>query len=97
MQIIAGDPESVSETWMSNVYSYGMALWEMLSGEAAYSSFSPVQAAVGIATCGLRPEVPKDTPQFLKSLMHRCWNSNPTKRPQFAEIISILSRQSGRS
>ncbi|XP_065023195.1 uncharacterized protein LOC135649028 [Musa acuminata AAA Group] len=92
-EIISGDPEIVSETWMSNVYSYGMVLWEMVAGVAAYSSYSPVQAAVGIATCGLRPVIPEDCPQVLRSLMHRCWNSNPAKRPRFAEIVSILSKQ----
>ncbi|KAJ8440205.1 hypothetical protein Cgig2_023970 [Carnegiea gigantea] len=91
-EIIAADPESVSETWMSNVYSFGMVLWEMVTGEAAYSAYSPVQAAVGIAACGLRPEIPKDCPQVLKSLMSKCWNNCPTKRPQFSEILSVLLR-----
>uniref|UniRef100_A0A7N0VK30 Protein kinase domain-containing protein n=2 Tax=Kalanchoe fedtschenkoi TaxID=63787 RepID=A0A7N0VK30_KALFE len=91
-EIIAGDPETVTETWMSNVYSFGMVMWEMVTGEAAYSVLSPVQAAVGIAACGLRPEIPKDCPPNLKSLMTKCWNSSPTKRPQFAEIISVLLR-----
>lgn len=91
-QIIAGDPENVTETLMSNAYSFGMVIWEMVTGEAAYASCSPVQAAVGIAACGLRPEIPKDCPQILKSLMTKCWNSCPTKRPQFSEILSILVR-----
>ncbi|XP_015874572.2 uncharacterized protein LOC107411490 [Ziziphus jujuba] len=91
-EIIAGDPECVSETWMSNVYSFGMVIWEMVTGEAAYSAFSPVQAAVGIAACGLRPDIPKDCPQMLKSLMTKCWNNCPSKRPQFSEILSILLR-----
>lgn len=91
-QIIAGDPECVSETWMSNVYSFGMVIWEMVTGEAAYASCSPVQAAVGIAACGLRPEIPKDCPQMLRSLMTKCWNNCPSKRPQFSEILSILLR-----
>ncbi|ONK62609.1 uncharacterized protein A4U43_C07F5880 [Asparagus officinalis] len=65
-EIIAGDPETVTETWMSNVYSFGMVIWEMVTGEAAYSSYSPVQAAVGIAACGLRPEIPRDCPQVLR-------------------------------
>ncbi|KAL5580675.1 hypothetical protein UlMin_013117 [Ulmus minor] len=91
-EIIAGDPECVTETWMSNVYSFGMVIWEMVTGEVAYSAFSPVQAAVGIAACGLRPEIPKDCPQMLKSLMTKCWNNSPTKRPQFSEILSILLR-----
>ncbi|XP_039159717.1 dual specificity protein kinase shkB isoform X1 [Eucalyptus grandis] len=89
-EIIAGDPESVSETCMSNVYSFGMVLWEMVTGEAAYAAYSPVQAAVGIAACGLRPDIPKDCPQFLRNLMTKCWNNSPSKRPQFSEIVSLL-------
>ncbi|KAK6936670.1 Serine-threonine/tyrosine-protein kinase, catalytic domain [Dillenia turbinata] len=89
-EIIAGDPESVTETWMSNVYSFGMVIWEMLSGEEAYSAYSPVQAAVGIAACGLRPEIPKDCPQILRSLMMKCWNDSPSKRPELSEITSML-------
>lgn len=91
-EIIAGDPECVTETWMSNVYSFGMIIWEMVTGEAAYSAFSPVQAAVGIAACGLRPEIPKDCPQMLRSLMTKCWNNCPSKRPQFSEVLSMLLR-----
>ncbi|KAG4139234.1 hypothetical protein ERO13_D07G178600v2 [Gossypium hirsutum] len=95
-EIIAGDPENVMETWMSNSYSFGMVIWEMVTGEAAYSACSPVQAAVGIAACGLRPDIPKDCPQILKSLMTKCWNGCPSKRPQFSEILSVLLRTSYR-
>uniref|UniRef100_A0A2N9J587 Protein kinase domain-containing protein n=1 Tax=Fagus sylvatica TaxID=28930 RepID=A0A2N9J587_FAGSY len=96
-EIIAGDPESVSETWMSNAYSFGMVIWEMVTGEAAYDAYSPVQAAVGIAACGLRPEIPKDCPQILKPLMTKCWNNIPAKRPQFSDILSILLRSNNSS
>lgn len=91
-QIIAGDPENVTETWMSNAYSFGMVIWEMVTGEIAYSAYSPVQAAVGIAACGLRPDIPDSCPQLLRSLMLKCWNNCPSKRPQFSDIISTLSR-----
>ncbi|XP_051132032.1 uncharacterized protein LOC127252067 [Andrographis paniculata] len=91
-EIISGDPENVTETWMSNAYSFGMIIWEMVTGEIAYSAYSPVQAAVGIAACGLRPEIPENCPQILRSLMAKCWNNTPSKRPQFAEIVSTLSR-----
>ncbi|PIN25445.1 Tyrosine kinase [Handroanthus impetiginosus] len=91
-EIISGDPENVTETWMSNAYSFGMIIWEMVSGEIAYSAYSPVQAAVGIAACGLRPEIPENCPQILRSLMMKCWNNCPSKRPQFSEILSTLSR-----
>ncbi|KAK9124597.1 hypothetical protein Sjap_014199 [Stephania japonica] len=93
-EIIAGDPENVAETWMSNAYSFGMVIWEMVTGEAAYAAFSPVQAAVGIAACGLRPEIPKDCPHVLRTVMTRCWNSCPSKRPLFSEILNMLLRSS---
>ncbi|KAI3461827.1 hypothetical protein Pfo_018490 [Paulownia fortunei] len=38
-EIISGDPENVTETWMSNAYSFGMIIWEMVTGEIAYSAF----------------------------------------------------------
>ncbi|KAI3921362.1 hypothetical protein MKW92_036436 [Papaver armeniacum] len=92
-----GDPESVTETWMSNVYSFGMVVWEMVTGEAAYSAYSPVQAAVGIAACGLRPDIPKDCPHILRSLMVKCWNNCPSKRPPFSEILRLLLRSNNNS
>ncbi|KAL1541066.1 inactive tyrosine-protein kinase 7-like [Salvia divinorum] len=91
-EIISGDPENVTETWMSNAYSFGMVIWEMVTGEIAYSAYSPVQAAVGIAACGLRPDIPDSCPQLLRSLMIKCWSNCPSKRPQFSDIISTLSR-----
>ncbi|KAJ4840510.1 hypothetical protein Tsubulata_000449 [Turnera subulata] len=96
-EIIAGDPENITETWMSNAYSFGMVIWEMVTGEAAYTAYSPVQAAVGIAACGLRPEIPKDCPPILKALMPKCWNNCPSKRPPFSEILSILLRSNSNS
>ncbi|CAL9244090.1 unnamed protein product [Arabidopsis halleri] len=91
-EIIAGDPENTTETWMSNAYSFGMVLWEMVTGEAAYASCSPVQAAVGIAACGLRPDIPKECPQALRTLMINCWNNSPSKRPNFSHIHNTLLR-----
>ncbi|KFK27379.1 hypothetical protein AALP_AA8G375200 [Arabis alpina] len=95
-EIIAGDPENTAETWMSNAYSFGMVLWEMVTGEAAYASCSPVQAAVGIAACGLRPEIPKECPQVLRTLMINCWNNSPSKRPNFSDIHCTLLRATSR-
>ncbi|KAJ4883266.1 Protein kinase superfamily protein [Raphanus sativus] len=91
-EIIAGDPEKTSETWMSNAYSFGILLWEMVTGEEAYGSCSPVQAAVGIAACGLRPEIPKECPQVLRYLMNKCWSTCPSTRPRFSHIHCVLLR-----
>ncbi|KAK4479324.1 hypothetical protein RD792_014835 [Penstemon davidsonii] len=38
----------------------------------------------------VRPPLPPSCPTAFRRLIHRCWSSNPEKRPQFEEIVSIL-------
>lgn len=41
---------------------------------------------------GLRPAIPKNThPKFVE-LLERCWQQDPTLRPDFSEIIEILQQ-----
>ncbi|KAG6401374.1 hypothetical protein SASPL_138229 [Salvia splendens] len=84
--------KSVGEAMEYETDGYRWLAPEMVTGEIAYSAYSPVQAAVGIAACGLRPDIPDSCPQLLRSLMLKCWNNCPSKRPQFSDIISTLSR-----
>ena len=37
-----------------------------------------------------RPPLPSTCPLAFSHLINRCWSSNPEKRPQFDEIVSIL-------
>ncbi|KAL6559406.1 hypothetical protein OROGR_004523 [Orobanche gracilis] len=37
-----------------------------------------------------RPPLPSSCPTAFCRLIHRCWSSNPDKRPQFDEIVSML-------
>ncbi|KAK8360428.1 hypothetical protein V6Z12_A04G163600 [Gossypium hirsutum] len=39
---------------------------------------------------GLRPTIPKNTNPRLAELLERCWQLDPTLRPDFSEIIDIL-------
>lgn len=72
------------------MYSYGMMLWEMLTGQLPFENFSPVQAAVGVAVHGLRPTIPEGTFQPLKSLIEQCWARDPLDRPDFSEVLEVL-------
>jgi len=46
--------------------------------------------------CSLdRPTIPADCPEFLRLLITRCWDADPTKRPSFVEILEILSGANG--
>ena len=42
---------------------------------------------VQLITQGDRPPDPADAPAAYVALMHRCWRTDPTERPQFSEVI----------
>uniref|UniRef100_A0A2P2LPG3 non-specific serine/threonine protein kinase n=1 Tax=Rhizophora mucronata TaxID=61149 RepID=A0A2P2LPG3_RHIMU len=74
----------------ADVFSFGIVLWELLTGELPYFYLTPLQAAVGVVQKGLRPTIPKHTHPKLAELMERCWQQDPIQRPSFSEIIDIL-------
>ncbi|KAK8716852.1 hypothetical protein V6N13_044147 [Hibiscus sabdariffa] len=76
----------------ADVFSFGIALWELLTGELPYSLLTPLQAAVGVVQKNLRPTIPQNTHPRLGELLERCWQQDPTQRPNFSEIIEILQQ-----
>ncbi|KAA3488984.1 putative serine/threonine-protein kinase isoform X1 [Gossypium australe] len=74
----------------ADVFSFGVVLWEMLTGKLPYENLTPLQAAVGVVQKGLRPVIPQYTrPKFVE-LLERCWQQDPSLRPEFSEITNLL-------
>ena len=74
-----------------DVYSYGILLWELYTGEIPFASSG--LSGIGIAMAaikGQRPGIPRSCPQYLADLMQECWSSNPKQRTNFVAILSVL-------
>lgn len=74
----------------SDVYGYGIVLWELATREEVYQGLETTQIIAKVANESLRPPVPKDCPW--KDLMVKCWEEKPTDRFEFNEIVVELNR-----
>uniref|UniRef100_A0A8R1DYF1 receptor protein-tyrosine kinase n=1 Tax=Caenorhabditis japonica TaxID=281687 RepID=A0A8R1DYF1_CAEJA len=74
----------------SDVWSYGITLWEIWSfGRQPYEGASNQQVIELIANRHLL-ECPHNCPTNIYSLMVECWHENTERRPTFSEIRSRL-------
>jgi serine/threonine protein kinase len=73
----------------SDVYGYGIVLWELATREEVYQGLETTQIIAKVANDNLRPPVPLDCPW--KDLMVKCWEEKPTDRLEFNEIVVQLN------
>nr|AAO72572.1 putative protein kinase [Oryza sativa Japonica Group] len=73
-----------------DVYSFGICLWEIYCCDMPYPDLSFSEVTSAVVRQNLRPEMPRCCPSSLANVMKRCWDANPDKRPEMAEVVSML-------
>ncbi|KAG9157508.1 hypothetical protein Leryth_010339 [Lithospermum erythrorhizon] len=93
-ELLNGSSSLVSEK--VDVYSFGIVLWELLTGEEPYADLHYGTIIGGIVSNTLRPPIPESCDPDWRSLMERCWSSEPPERPNFTEIAVNLRAMSSK-
>ncbi|KAJ0257137.1 putative Ser/Thr protein kinase [Hirschfeldia incana] len=87
-ELLNGSSSKVSEK--VDVFSFGIVLWEILTGEEPYANMHYGAIIGGIVNNTLRPTIPSYCDSDWRILMEECWAPNPTARPSFTEIARRL-------
>ncbi|RIB18778.1 kinase-like domain-containing protein, partial [Gigaspora rosea] len=75
----------------SDVYSFGIIAYEIVSSLQAYNNIPHDIYLQRMIYNGLRPRIPKHTPQLVTELIIKCWSAQPDQRPTSVEIYDIIN------
>ncbi|KAL0993866.1 hypothetical protein UPYG_G00114910 [Umbra pygmaea] len=87
-------PESIFDcvyTVQSDVWSYGILLWEIFSlGKSPYPNVVVDARFYKMINDGCHMSQPDFAPPEIYTIMKMCWNLEPTVRPTFGTIVQLL-------
>lgn len=72
-------------------YAWGVLLWEMLTGSRAWAGMAAPAVVCQVAVLKRSLAIPKHLPKVLEDLLSRALSPKPRERPEFADIVEVLT------
>ncbi|XP_056594086.1 receptor-type tyrosine-protein kinase FLT3 isoform X2 [Triplophysa dalaica] len=90
-------PESIFKgvyTMQSDVWAYGILLWEIFSlGVTPYPGVPVNNAFYAMIESGYHMEQPYYAADSLYKMMSRCWSLDPVDRPCFSKLVAFMEKK----
>ncbi|KAL3986227.1 Protein kinase domain family protein [Acanthocheilonema viteae] len=74
-----------------DVWSFGLVLWEVLTGATPFEGLGPGAVQLQIGTF-VKQKIPSSCPPDLRLIIESCWRDDPLERPTFKELIVELKK-----
>lgn len=92
LELIADSPP----TKESDVYTFGMVVLELLTGEPPFSEYRSEVAVLRALVNGTQPKRPTESTVWLTdelwALVQRCWSKGPESRPTMEVVVVDLEK-----
>ncbi|KAH0794450.1 TKL family protein kinase [Histomonas meleagridis] len=86
-EVLTGD----GYTKASDMYSFGLLLYEMFEGTLVFQEMNIEQIQNNVGKNGKRPMFTSKTPMSIQQFIGKCWNQAPDQRPTFHQIFHDLT------
>jgi len=85
-EVIRSEPYS----FPVDVWSYGVVLWEILTGDEPYKNLDSSVVVWAVGNDSFRLPIPRSFPEGFSRILNGCWKAQPKERLSFQQICMIL-------
>lgn len=75
-----------------DVYSFGVILYELVTGLLPWRNLKPMQVVGVVGYEGKQLPLPQEIDPSIASIIKQCWSPNSRNRPSFQELLGKLSQ-----
>eukprot|EP01041_Mallomonas_annulata_P010620 gene10620-22173_t len=86
--------QSLPYNEMVDIYSFGIILWEMATGQTPYQGITIKEFFIRVVINNERPAInsthSRCISEILATIIQKCWDKNPIKRPKASFIVTHI-------